>query len=385
MKRASNADRPIQLVDLAAEFEAVGDRLREEVDRVLRSGQFVLGADVGRLEGDFADLCQCKHAVGVGSGSAALELALQALKVGPGDEVIVPAHTFIATIMAVINVGASPVLVDVDEESCCMDPGEVEGAVTTRTKAIMPVHLYGQMSDMKALSRIARRSGLFIVEDAAQAHGATFRGRRAGSMGSFGCFSFYPTKNIGAAGEAGIITTQSARLAKRVAELRNHGRRGHDTFVRVGVNERLDNLQAAVLNVKLAHLESWNERRRESAALYGELLSELPLKLPVELPGRAHVYHQYVVRTRRRRALIDHLKERGIRAGVHYPTPPHRQKVFRDLPFAESSFPVTERLCREVLSLPIHPFLRREEVARVADECAVFFEKQRRAGKRGAA
>ncbi len=370
---AGNSPEPVGIVDLASEHRFLGRKLKREVQRILETGQFVLGRDLSEFENAFAAYCGVGYGAGTNSGSSAIELALRACGIGPGDEVIVPAHTFIASVMAVLNVGATPVLVDVEPRAFSLDIDLAAKAVTARSKAVLVVHLYGQMADMGALEDLARGHDLLLIEDAAQAHGAAFRNRKAGSFGACGCFSFYPTKNLGAAGDAGMVVTSNASLARRLKRLRNHGRSSHDRFVEVGFNERMDNLQAAILNVKLPNLEEWNDRRRKHAALYDRLLAGLPLSLPEELPGRRHVYHQYVVRARRRSALAKHLESRAIGTAVHYASPLHRQPALRDLGPLAGRFPVTERLAREVLSLPVHPYLREKDVRRVAREITAFF------------
>ncbi len=372
---ADSTPAPIQMIDLVAQHRTLASQTEQAVLRVLAEGQFILGRDLARFEASFAEYCGARHAVGVSSGTAALALALRAHGIGPGDQVLVPAHTFIASLLAVRYVGATPVLVDVDEVSYTLDIEQTAAAITNRTRAVMPVHLYGQMVDMKPLLALARRHDLVVVEDAAQAHGAEYHGRRAGSLGHCAGFSFFPSKNLGAAGDAGLVTTRRADIAERLRRLRNYGRTSHNDFTALGFNERLDNIQAAVLQIKLPHLDAWNDRRRQNAALYHDLLADQPVTLPTELPARRHVYHQYVIRTDRRDALMDHLAREGIASGVHYPKPPHKQRVFEDLPATRGRYPVTERLAREVLSLPVHEHLQSHEVRRVAREIGRFFKK----------
>jgi dTDP-4-amino-4,6-dideoxygalactose transaminase len=378
MAERKDTRAPIGLCDLVAQHRALASELTDAVLDTLFGGQFILSAAVAQFEREFAAYCGARYAVGVSSGTAALTLALRAVGVGPGDEVIVPAHTFIATVHAVLHAGATPVLVDVDETSFHLAPEAAEASVSERTKAILPVHLYGQVADMQAFTSLARRYGLVLIEDAAQAHGATLRGRRAGSFGVAAGFSMYPAKNLGAAGDAGVVTTRNRAIAARLRRLRDLGRATHTDFTEVGDNARLDSLQAAILRVKLAHLDAWNERRGENAAIYDALLADLPIQCPVPLPGRRHVYHQYVIRTRARVALVAHLEERGIKTGVHYPKPLHRQRAFRNFSFAAGRFPVAERLAREVLSLPVHEQLAEGDIGRVAHAVRDFFDRSGR-------
>ena len=342
------------------------------IEELLARGDFILGEAVERFEQEFAQWIGVEHAVGVGSGLDALRLALLALGIGPGDEVILQANTFVATALAVAATGARPVLVDCLPGSQQVDPDAVAAAVTRRTRALIPVHLHGHPADMDRITAIAAHHDLAVIEDAAQAHGAGFRGRRCGSMGRAGCFSFYPTKNLGAFGDGGIVTTGDAAVASRLRELRNYGQREKNEHVRAGTNSRLDTIQALVLGRKLAHLDRWNARRREHAAGYHRLLADCGLGLPSVHRDAVAVYHLYVVRSQRRDELRRHLDERGVHTGIHYPVPIHLQPAFTALGHRRGEFPVAERLAGEILSLPMFPELEPVEIERVADAIRSF-------------
>jgi dTDP-4-amino-4,6-dideoxygalactose transaminase len=364
---------PIPLVDLAAQHRALERPLREAIGRVLETSRFILGEEVEAFEREFAAFCGVKHAVGVGSGLDALALSLRALGVGRGAEVLVPANTFIATALAVSAAGGTPVLVDVDPERYTMDPDLAARAVTKKTRALIPVHLYGQSADMEPLRELARRKGIAVVEDACQAHGAALNGARCGAMSDAGCFSFYPTKNLGALGDGGMVVTDRDDVAEQVRRLRDCGRRGKDAHALKGVNSRLDALQASVLRLKLRHLARWNEARRRHAMHYGEALKDLPVATPVEARGATHVYHLYVVRAARRDELMRHLEGVGITCGIHYPVPIHLQEAYADLERPAGSYPVTERLAGEVLSLPMYPEMADSDVDRICAAIAAFY------------
>lgn len=356
----------IPLVDLKAQYAAIRDEVDAAIRRVLDHTHFILGEEVQAFEAEFARYVGAQGAVGVASGTAALFLALKACGIGPGDEVITTAHTFIATAEAISHTGARPVFVDIDSATCSLDPHLVEQAITPRTKAILPVHLYGQPADMEPLLDIARRNGLRVIEDAAQAHGAEYRGRRCGSIGDLACFSFYPGKNLGAYGDGGAVTGNDPALLERVRKLRDHGRTTKYEHEEVGYGERLDALQAAVLRVKLAHLDDWTAARRRWAAAYTELLAGLPVLTPVEAPGRKHVYHLYVIRVPEGRdSLLSFLKQRGVGAGIHYPVPLHRQLAYARDGYADLRLPETEKAAAQVLSLPLYPELTEAQLERV--------------------
>lgn len=300
------------------------------------------------------------------SGTAALHLAMVAIGIGPGDEVITAAHTFIATTEPVSQIGARPVFVDIQPDTYNLDPSRVEQAITPRTKAIVPVNLYGQPVEMEPLREIASRRGLWLIEDAAQSHAAEYKGKRSGSLGDLGCFSFYPGKNLGAYGDAGAVTGNDESLLARVRKLRDHGRTSKYEHDEIGFGERLDALQAAILAAKLPHLERWTEARRGHARLYNELLADSDVITPFESPDVRHVYHLYVIRTPRRDAVLEYLKSKGIGAGIHYPVPLHRQPAYLKQGYGEVSLPVTEQIADKIISLPMYPELRQEQIEYVA-------------------
>jgi dTDP-4-amino-4,6-dideoxygalactose transaminase len=360
-------DPPIPFVDLAAGQAELEAELEAAVRRVTRSAWYLLGPELEAFEREFAAYCEVDHCVGVGSGMAALELALQGLGIGPGDEVIVPAYTFVATWLAVSRVGASPVPVDVEAATYNIDPAAARAALTPRTAAVIPVHLRGEPADMEPLQAVAREHGLALVEDAAQAHGARLGGRRVGGLGAAAAFSFYPAKNLGAYGDGGAITTDDGALAARLRLLRNYGMRDRYEVEVAGVNSRLAELQAAVLRVKLGHLDEWNERRRRLAAAYYEGLGGLAgLSLPQSLVGSEPVWHLFFVGSSRREELREALAGAEIEALVHYPQLPHRSGAYReDARIAAAELPIADRLAGEVLSLPLYPQLSPPTVERV--------------------
>ncbi len=364
----------IPLVDLKAQYLSIKDEMDAAIQQVVDSTGFILGPDVRAFEEEFARFCGVQHAVGVDSGTAALHLAFLTCDIGPGDEVITTPHTFIATTGMLGRVGARPVFVDIDPRTYNMDPAGIEAAITERTKAILPVHLYGQPAEMDPILEIADRHGLKVIEDAAQAHGAEYKGRRAGSMSHVAIFSFYPGKNLGAYGDAGAVVTNDKEIAEKVRLLRNHGRRDKYEHLLQGFNYRIDTLQAAILRAKLAHLEGWNEARRRHAAAYRELLGDLDLVLPYEPKHVRAVYHLFVVRLQERDALREHLKSRGISAGIHYPIPLHLQPAYRDLGHKEGDFPIAEECARQVLSLPMYPELTQAQMEEVARAIKEFWE-----------
>lgn len=355
--------------DLTRQYANLKGEIDAAIARVLESGHFILGEEVAAFEREFAAACGVAYAVGVGSGTEALHLALSACGIGPGDEVITVSHTAVATVAAVELVGARPVLVDIDPVRYTMDPARLEGAITSRTRAIVPVHLYGCPADLAPILEVAQRHDLVVVEDCAQAHGALYQGRPVGSWGHIAAFSFYPTKNLGAYGDGGAVVTNDATLAERARLLREYGWAERYVSHVKGLNSRLDELQAAVLRVKLRHLETWNERRRQIARLYTERLGDRDqtLVLPYEPKDVRHVYHLYVVRHSQRDALRAFLRERGIGTLVHYPMPVHLQPAYADLGYHAGSLPDSETIAREVLSLPLYPELRDDEVVAVAD------------------
>ncbi len=355
----------VPFLDLKAPYLELRDELDAVWHRVMESGWYLLGRELESFEAEYAAYCGASHCVGVGNGLDALHLILRAMEIGPGDEVIVPTHTYIATWLAVSYAGATPVPVEPDEQTFNLHPDKVEAAITGRTKAIMPVHLYGQPADMDPINTIASRYGLKVVEDAAQAHGARYKGRRAGSLGDAAGFSFYPGKNLGAMGDGGAVVTNDARLAEKVRLLRNYGSSVKYRHEAMGYNSRLDELQAAMLRIKLKHLDTWNERRRRIAAYYSEALQNAGLMLPCPPDWAEPVWHLYVVRAVTRQELTERLDRCGIGWLIHYPVAPHLQEAYRGLGYPPGSFPVAERLAQEVLSLPIGPHMSDQDVAAV--------------------
>lgn len=371
----SSVKTALPLVDLARQYESIKPEIQAAINRILENTDFIMGRDVSEFETEFAAFSRVEHAIGVASGTAAIHLVLYALGVGPGDEVITVPHTFIATIEPIFWLGARPVFVDVHPEYFTLDPAKLEAAITPRTKAIMPVHLYGQCAQMDAIREIATRYGIPVIEDAAQAQGACYKGQTAGTLGAAACFSFYPGKNLGAYGDAGAITTNDPDFAERVRRLRNHGRMSKYEHIEIGFAERIDTLQAAILRVKLEHLDAWNERRRQIAALYDRGLSEIPsIKMPSVNPDCMPIYHLYVIQHPHRDALAAHLKEQGIQTGVHYPVPLHLQPALRDIGYQPETFPITEFLASSILSLPIFPEMHDADVEMVVNSIQEFCE-----------
>lgn len=356
----------IAFVDLDRQHQAVAVELNDAFRRVVDNGSFTLGTEVDAFESEFAAYVGCSHAIGVGSGTDALHFALRACGVGEGGEVITAVNTFAATAEAIVMCGARPVFVDIDESTYLMDLDAVEAAVTDKTRAIIPVHLYGQCVDMGLVIKIARRHGLKVVEDACQAHGASRGGVNAGVAGDAGCFSFYPSKNLGALGDGGMVTTNDAAIDARVRSLRNHGEDSRRLHVEVGYCSRLHGLQAALLRAKLPMLTAWNASRREAAALYRAELADSPVVLPAEAPDAHHVYHLFVVRADERDTLRSRLADRGVQTGIHYAVPLHLEPAFADLGYGHGDFPVAERVVRSIVSLPMFPYLDPDEVRHVA-------------------
>lgn len=356
----------IPFVDLKAQYRQIKDEVDPAVLAVMQRGDFVLGGAVAEFERAFAEYCGVKYCIGVDSGYSALEMIIRAYDIGPGDEVITAANTFIATTLAISNAGATPVLVDCDPVTYNLDASKIEAAITARTRAIMPVHLYGQTADMDAIQAIARKHNLFVFEDAAQASGARYKGRRAGSLGHAAGFSFYPGKNLGAYGDGGAVTTNDPEIAEKLRLLRNIGQKVKYFHEVKGFNHRLDTMQAAVLGVKLPHLDGWNASRRRAAATYAEMLAGLPLITPQTADYAEHIFHLYVIRVPDRESLMEHLKELGIATGLHYPIPIHLQPAYAELGYERGDFPVTEAYAETIVSLPIFPELDDEKVAYVA-------------------
>lgn len=360
---------PVPFLNLRAQHDPLRGELLEAFEQVLNESAFAGGPFVSKFEAEFAPFCDAKYCIGVGNGTDALWLALLALGVGPGDEVITVSATFIATAEAISYCGARPVFVDIDDATYTMNPAAIERAITPRTKAIIPVHLYGQMADMDPIMEIAGRHGLFVVEDACQAHGAEYKGRKAGSIGVAGCFSFYPGKNLGALGEAGAIVTSDAALAEAMRVLRDHGQKTKYYHSRIGWNARMDGIQAAALRVKLPRLAKGNARRRVHAKLYTHLLSGFPgIITPCVADYGQPVFHLYAIRVHERDRVASAMNARGISCGIHYPVPVHLQEAYAGLAYARGSLPVTEQWASEVLSLPMFPELAPEQISFVVEE-----------------
>ncbi len=351
----------IPLVDLKIQYESIKPEIDIAIQRVIDNTAFIMGKEVAAFEEAFAAYCGARYAVGVSSGTGALFLTLLGYGIGPGDEVITTPFTFFATGEAISQVGARPVFVDVDPVTYNIDPNQIADAITPYTKAIMPVHLYGQPAEMDAINALAKKHDLVVIEDAAQAHGSTYNGQRPGTLGDAACFSFYPSKNLGCFGDGGAVVTNDERLAQRVRSLRDHGRSSKYEHAELGYGHRLDGIQAAILRAKLPHLDDWNEGRRQRAARYSELLADTVVITPQHLPQTTPVYHCYVIRTPQRDRVLQHLRDAGVGVGVHYPIPLHLQPAYRHLELEPGSFPVSETLAGEVLSLPIYAELSDEQ------------------------
>ena len=364
----------IKYLDLQAQYRAIKPEIDAAISKVIESSAFILGPAVAEFEEAFATYCETDHCIGVNSGTSAVLLALKAVGVGPGDEVVTTANTFVATISPILYLGAKPVLVDADPESRNMDPELLKFAISPKTRAIMPVHLYGRTADMEPILQVAREYGIPVVEDSAQAHGARYKGKRAGSLGRIAAFSFYPGKNLGAYGEGGAVTTSDPKYDKTVRMLRDHGSEKKYYYDMLGYNARLEGIQGAVLTVKLKHLDKWNAERRRVALSYNEHLKGVPVVTPGLHKDHDQVFHVYVIQSERRDELQKYLAEKGVPSIMHYPVPVHVQKAFDHIGYKEGDFPVTEKLCREVLSLPIYPEMTEEQVAFVAGTIKKFFD-----------
>lgn len=373
LNEPSGAGGRVPFLDLRAAYLELRDELDAALLRVADSGWYLLGAELQSFEEEFAAFVGTKHCVGVANGLDALHLSLLALGVGPGDEVLVPSNTYVATWLAVSMVGAQPVPVEPDPASYNMDPDRLESAITPRTKAVLPVHLYGCPAAMDRIGAVAAHHGLAVLEDAAQAHGARAGGTRAGALGTAAAWSFYPGKNLGAFGDAGAVTTNDESIRDRIRVLRNYGSRVKYVNEVRGFNSRLDDIQAAVLRAKLRHLDEWNARRSRLAVRYQDGLAGLPLELPTVPAGMEHAWHLYVVRTPERDRLRDSLAGKGVDTLIHYPIPPHRQEAYQSLGFAPDAFPIAQRIHDEVLSLPLGPHLALEQQDRVIDAMVSFF------------
>jgi dTDP-4-amino-4,6-dideoxygalactose transaminase len=367
----------VPFLHLKAQYESIKDEINEAIQQVLDSCAFAGGQFVEKFESEFAEFCDCKHAIGVGSGTEALWLTLLALGIGPDDEVITVPNTFMATTEAISFCGAAPVFVDIDKQTYNMNPDLLEQAITARTKAIIPVHIFGQMADTETIMAIAKAHGLYVIEDACQAHGAQYKGRMAGSIGDAGCFSFYPGKNLGAYGEAGAIVTNNSELDKAVRQLRDHGQSQKYLHAKIGWNARMDGIQGVVLSIKLQYLRDWNEKRRRNAKLYDELLAGIDgLITPVEAVDRKHVYHIYAICINSRDALIKTLAEKGISCGIHYPIPIHLQEAYSFLGLQGGCFPVAESCALKFVSLPMFPELSKEQIEYIGTEIRHFLHNE---------
>ena len=363
----------VPFVDLQAEYQAIKEDVDTAVAGVLNRSDYVLGQAVKDFETAFAKYCEASHAIGVDSGYSALELILHAYGIGSGDEVITAASTFIATALAISNTGARPVLVDADPNTYNIDPGLIEAAITPATKAIIAVHLYGQPADMDPINAIARKHGLKVIEDACQAHGARYKGKRTGGLGDAAAYSFYPSKNLGAYGDGGMVVTNDAILAENIKLLRNLGQTVKYHHQVKGFNHRLDTIQAAVLCAKLPHLDKGNASRRETAEQFNQLLAGLPIVTPQTAAWAEHVYHLYIIQIEDRDTLQAHLSEAGVATGIHYPIPIHLQSAYAELGYKKGDFPVTERFADRILSLPIFPGMSREQIQYTVDSIKSFY------------
>lgn len=373
-KRNGDHKMRVPFVDLKKQYENIKGDIHRALEQSLKQTQFILGSSVEDFEQEFAHYTQTQYAVGVASGTDALFLALKALDVGEGDEVITAANTFIATVLSISHVGAVPVLVDIDPKTHTLDALKIGPKITSRTKAIIPVHLYGQTAYMDPIIKIAKEHNLKVIEDACQAHGAEYKGKKAGSWGDIGCFSFYPAKNLGAYGDGGMVVTPDKNFYQKLKMLREYGQKSKYHHEIKGYNSRLDTLQAAILSVKLRYLDEWNESRRISAHLYTKLLSASKVITPAEASHCKHVYHLYVIRTPKRDELKEYLEANDILCGIHYPVPVHLQPAFLDLGYKKGDFPITEKYAQEVLSLPMYPELTKHQIRYVAKKIKDFFE-----------
>lgn len=364
----------VLFLDLKAQYDGIKSDINTAIQEVIDSCAFAGGPFVEKFEQEFCTYCDSNYAIGVGSGTEALWLTLLSLEIGKGDEVITVPNTFIATVEAIRFTGAKPVFVDVDERTFTMDPRLLESVISPQTKAIIPVHLFGQIADMDPIMEIARKHEIFVIEDACQSHGAEYKGKKAGSLGDAGCFSFYPGKNLGAYGEAGAVTTNNEDIYKKIKMMRDHGQYKKYHHAVLGWNSRMDGIQGAVLSVKLKHLDKWNEKRRENAKLYNNLLANnFSVTIPVERDNNKHVYHVYAIRSGKRDELIPFLKEHGVHCGIHYPKSVHLQRAFQDLGYEQGSFPVSEQCASELTSLPMYAELSNEKIEYIASKLDHFY------------
>jgi dTDP-4-amino-4,6-dideoxygalactose transaminase len=356
----------IPFVDLKKEYAAIQDDVSKAIQRVLEKQRFIQGEESQSFEEEFCHYVGVKHGIAVNSGSDALFLTVKALGIKKGDEVITVSNTYISTVDAITRSGAKPVLVDIDPKTYTIDVSKARDKIGARTKVILPVHMYGHPAQMGEIAELASKHGLLVVEDASHAHGSEYKGKKVGALGDAACFSFYPSKNLGAYGDAGIILTNNSQLSDKLAAFRNYGQRKKNRHEFIGVNSRMDEIQAAILRAKLPYLDQWNDARRESAALYTELLGERKIVTPLEEKYAKHVYHLYVIRCKRRNIVQKELGRRGVETGIHYPMPVHKQKAYTELGF-RTRLPITEKASREILSLPMHPWLTKDEVTYVTN------------------
>lgn len=366
----------IPFVDFKSEYRAIRKEIDRAVNDVFLGGWFILGPKVRKFEERFARYLGVKYAIGVASGTEALSLSLLASGIGIGDGVIVPANAY-PTVFSISAIGAIPQLVDIVPETFNIDPARIEETINRKTRAIIPVHLYGQAADMGSILKIAKKNKLAVIEDCAQAHGATYENKKVGTLGHLGAFSFYPTKNLGAYGDGGMVVTNSRRLAEKARRLRMYGEKSRYRSYLPGLNSRLDEIQAAILLVKLKYLDKWNQKRQKTAAYYREFLADSPVVLPQASPSVNHVYHLFVIRTKRRDELEKFLKNQGVLTGVHYPSPIHFQPAFKNLGYQKGDFPETEKACREILSLPCYPGIKEKAIAFIAEKIKDFYEERK--------
>ena len=364
----------IPLVDVTRQNRVIQSKIFNALKKISQKGDFILGSEVEKFEKDFAKYCSAKYCVGVASGTDAILLSLRAVGIGPGDEVVVPANSFISSILPIIYLSAKPILVDINPGTYNIDVSKIEATITKKTKAIIPVHLFGQIAEMDKISRIAKKHKLFVIEDATQAHGSTYKGKKAGYFSDVACFSFYPGKNLGAWGDGGAVITNNKKLSDKIKVLRNIGQTKKYIHSEKGYNSRLDTIQAAVLRVKLKELDKWNGQRREIADLYKKLLKDLPVVLPHVPEGNSPNYHLFVIRAPKRDRLLKYLHSKKIFAGIHYPVPLHLHKATADLPFKKGDFPVTEKCASEIISLPIFPGMKKKEVVIIASALKKFYD-----------
>lgn len=365
----------INLIDLKVQYENIESEINSAIKEVLDSSRFIMGENVKKLENEIAEFTGVKYGIGVGNGTDALKLILKALGIGPGDEVITTPFTFFASAETTSVVGATPVFADIEEKNFCIDPESIEEKITDKTKAIIPVHIFGQMCDMDKIMDIAKRHNLIVIEDACQAIGAEYKGKKAGSIGHVGCYSFFPTKNLGAYGDGGMVVTDDKDLAEKIKLLRVHGSKVKYHHEVIGYNSRLDEIQAAILRVKFKYIEQWNDLRKEKAHIYNELLNDVNIDLPVERKDCKHVYHLYTIGSNKRDELTNYLNENGIATGIYYPIPVHRQSVYKYLNYEIGSLPVAEKACTRTFALPLYPEITIEDQKYVANKIIEFFNK----------